>query len=372
MTDVIVERPGRRIWVRDRRAQIAVGAVVLLLVALVVMRARRPAEEEADETPVVTATTEIVRVEPFSITVSAIGSVEPQSGAEARVAAPAATVVTRINVAEGQIVRAGDPLIELDASVFRAQVRGAQVAAEGAQRAFDRAQRLVAGGISPRKDLEAAETELAQARAELTEARRIESLSVLRSPIGGVVTSLDAALAQPVDANQSLIQIVNPAALAILFRLSPADAGRVSRGAEVALSTPAAGPDPAASYALGEGRVTGISAAVDSTSGGVEIRVVAPSPTRMLRVGESVSGRITLSVRATAVVVPLAALVPGETGVHVFVVDAGGIAHETPVTVGERSETAVEILSGLHGGERVVTEGAYGVSDGSRIEAPPA
>jgi multidrug resistance efflux pump len=257
MTDVVVERAGRRTWIRDHRPEIAAAALAIFLVVLLILRWPRAEEEAAAETPVVAATTEVVRVAPFAITVSAIGTVEPQPGAEARVAAPAQTVVTRIHVAEGQIVGAGDPLVELDASVFRARVREAEAGAEAAQRAYDRAQRLVSGGISPRKELEAAEADLARAGAELTDARRVESLSVLRSPIGGVVTSLDAALAQPVDENQPLVQIVNPARMAVLFHLSPADAGRVTRGAEVSLSTPVAGPDPAAALALGEGRVEG-------------------------------------------------------------------------------------------------------------------
>ena len=299
MTDVVVEgpRPRRVLWIREHPLLGAVGAALLALVVFLLIRRFRGAEEEAAaETPVVTATTEVVSVEPFAVTVTAIGTVEPQPGAEARVAAPAQTIVSRIHVAEGQTVHPGDPLVELDAAVFRARVRGAEAAAEAAERARDRAQRLVAGGISPRKDLEAAEAELAKANAELTEARRIESLAVLRSPIDGVVTSLDVALSQPVDANQSVVQIVNPAGLAVLFRLSPADAGRVSAGAAVALSTPAAGTGPASSSALGEGKVQGVSAAVDSASGGVEVRVAVPNPTRMLRAGESVSGRITLSV----------------------------------------------------------------------------
>lgn len=369
MTDVIVEGPGpRRIWIREHPWAAAAAAVLLLLVVLVILRNHRAPEEPPEETAVVVASTETVAVQTFAITVSALGTVETQPGGEARVAAPAQTVVSRIHVAEGQTVRAGDPLIELDESVFRARVRQAEAAAEAAQRAHDRARRLVEGGISPRKDLESAEADLARANAELTEARRIASLAVLRSPINGVVTSLDVALAQPVDANQPLVQIVNPSRLAVLFRLSPTDAGRVAVGAQVALSTPASGTETAA-LPLGEGKVQGISAAVDSTGGGVEVRVAVASPTRLLRVGESVSGTIILAEHPNAVVVPVAALVPGEEGTHVFVVNGQGIAHATPVRVGERSEDRAEILSGLHGGERVVTQGAYGVSDGARIRS---
>src|SRR5437016_48300 len=100
MTEVIVEGPGSgRIWIREHPAKaVAVVAVVLLAVWLV-LRLRGPAEEAAAETSVVAATTETVRVEAFAIRVAAIGTVEPEPGAEARVAAPAQTRVTSIHVA---------------------------------------------------------------------------------------------------------------------------------------------------------------------------------------------------------------------------------------------------------------------------------
>jgi multidrug efflux system membrane fusion protein len=136
----------------------------------------------------------------------------------------------------------------------------------------------------------------------------------------------------------------------------------------VVLATPEP-PAGGVSGRLGTGTVAGVSAAVDSTSGGVEIRVVVPSPTRMLKVGEEISGRITVAVHPNAVAVPLAALVPGDEGQHVFVVDANDIAHERPVTVGERSDVQAEILEGLAAGERIVVEGAYGVADGAEIQS---
>jgi hypothetical protein len=104
----------------------------------------------------------------------------------------------------------------------------------------------------------------------------------------------------------------------------------------------------------------------------VDVRAVVTSSAEPLRVGQSVNGRITLAEHPNAVVVPLVALVPVESAVQVFVVDAAGIAHATPVRVGARSDTDAEILSGLRGGERVVTTGAYGVTDGARVVAGSA
>ena len=73
------------------------------------------------------------------------------------------------------------------------------------------------------------------------------------------------------------------------------------------------------------------------------------------------------AVHAGAVTVPVAALVPSGDGFQVFVVDSGGIAHVRAVTVGARSESLAEILTGLTAGETVVTTGAYGIEDGTKI-----
>jgi multidrug efflux system membrane fusion protein len=181
-----------------------------------------------------------------------------------------------------------------------------------------------------------------------------------------VVTAVNAVLAQAVDANQPLVEVVDPSGLEVLFHLSPGDAARVSPGAAVELS---AGPD-SASRAVGSGVVRGVSAAVDSTSGSVTVRAAVTDPSRALRVGETVTGRITLAEHPGAVVIPASAVVPDDGGDRVFVVDSAGVAHARPVTLGARSEDEVEVLRGLRGGERVVTGGAYGVTDGARIQPP--
>jgi hypothetical protein len=66
-------------------------------------------------------------------------------------------------------------------------------------------------------------------------------------------------------------------------------------------------------------------------------------------------------------VIPVTALVPDGDGFKVFVVTAGDIARARPVSVGRRTEVSAEILSGLAGGERVVTEGAYGLEDSVKV-----
>ncbi len=342
------------------------GAVALL----VSCRGRQRSEDatQADRA-VVGAATAVATIQDFPQVVPAIGTVTPRPGRFAELAAPAATRVARIFVAPGQRVSEGDTLIEFERAPFDAAAKSAAAALESAQHAYARAIRLVEAGVLPQKDADQAATDLAQAQAAAGTARRSQQLATLRAPLSGVVTRMTAVLGASVDPSQPLVAVVDPAALDIVFSVSPTDAARIKEGAPVT----ATGGEGASAEALGQGVVTGVAAAVDSSSGAVPLRARIERPARPLRIGESVFGRIVTALHPRAVTVPIAALVPiaGQDGFQVFVVDNAGVAHARPVTVGARSETLAEIVTGLSGGETVVTTGAYGVEDGVRIGRPP-
>ena len=344
-----------------RISPFALGATLVLLAAA----CRGAAEhDDAESAPaaVVGAETAVVRAEPFTETVTAIGSVVVRAGHAASLAAPAAGRVARVLVAPGERVTRGQPLVVLEGAAFDASAASAEAALAVAQQNVERTQRLVREGVSPRKDAEAASAELARVRADVVAARRTAQLATLRAPIGGVVTRMTATLGANADPSQPLVEIADPSALDLVLEATPADAARVRPGATVALTAGQGGGE-----SLGGGVVTAVAAAVDSVTRGVAVRVRVTAPRRVLRIGETVAGRITVATRPRAVVVPAPALVPEGDGFKVFVVDAKQVAHARPVTVGGRTDAAAEIVSGLTAGERVVTVGAYGVDDGARI-----
>jgi RND family efflux transporter MFP subunit len=245
-------------------------------------------------------------------------------------------------------------------------LRAAQAGYTAAERAYERQQRLAAEGIVPKKDAEAASAELARARAEVEAARRSSQLSVLRSPISGVVTRMNATLGATVDPAQPLVEVSDPGAVDVLLMATPTDAARVRVGAKAALSA----GSTASGESLGIGSVVDIAGAVDSASRGVAIRVQAPTTRRPLKIGETVFGAIAIATRTDAIVIPNEAIVPDGEHFKVFVVDAQGIAHEREVKVGGKNEKGVEITEGLTAGERIVTYGAYGVTDSAKVETP--
>ncbi len=313
--------------------------------------------------PVVGARTAQATRHPFIETVDAIGTVAARPWALASLSAPAPARVERIDVSVGERVRAGQTLVELDHAPFDAAATSAQAAVALAQAAFDRATRLADQGISPRKDAETASSDLAQAQTALATAQRNQALASLRSPIGGVVTRLGAALGQSVDPGQAIVEVADPAALDIVLALSPALAGRIHAGDSVSL---VAGAN-AGGEALGLGLVQSVAVTLDSATRSVSVRARLDHPARALRIGETVFGRISVAVHADAVSVPVQALVPEGEGYRVYVVDSSGVAHARDVDVGARTESDAEILKGVSAGERVVTYGAYGVADSAKI-----
>jgi RND family efflux transporter MFP subunit len=352
--------------VRTRARVTAQCAIVLALAGVACKGSAATAEEQV--TPVVTAKTVVASVEPFTRTLSAIGSVVGRPGRYAALSAPSATRIAGVYATEGQRVGAGQPLVEFEQAQFRAAANAAQAAFAAAQRNYERAQRLANEGILPRKDAETAAADLAKARGDAVIAQRAAQLSVLRSPVSGVVTRMVAVLGAPADAGQVLVEVADPSAFDVVLALGPTEASSILPGRRVDLTA----GDKEGGEGIGVGNVASVGAAVDSGSRSVQIRVRVRSPVRALRLGESVLGVIAVETRPNAVVVPVEALVPGDApgSYKVFVVDNTGTAHARDVKVGGRTETKAEIVEGLKGGEVVVAQGAYGLEDSAKVARP--
>ncbi len=339
------------------------------LLTLALIGACHGSQKPADDSgPAVTGVrTAVATSEPFPEAVNVIGTVNARPGRYAALAAPGPTRVARIFVVPGQRVSKGDSLVEFERAPFDAQAQSAAAALSGAERNAARAARLAQAGILPQKDADQAAADLAAAQSAAVTARRAQELATLRAPLAGVVTRMTAVLGASVDASQTVVEVADPAALDVVFNVSPAEAGRIQTGDTLTLT----GTEGGARESLGSARVVSVAVAVDSVTRAVAVRahlnVGRPAETRPLRIGESVSGQIITGVHANAVSVPVEALVPEGEGFRVYVVDSSGIAHARPVVVGGRSEARVEIVRGLAAGERVVTTGAYGVTDSAKI-----
>jgi len=298
----------------------------------------------------------------FAETIDATAVVSGRPDRMATLSAPAAARVAAVHVVAGQHVNAGDALVELDQVAFRAAVDATAAALAAAEQQQARLQRLGDAGIAARRDVEAGAAALASARAAAQTARRQADLSILRSPISGVVTQVTAVLGATADPAQALVQVADGRALDLVLSIPPAQSAILRAGARVELLGGAR-----EATALGEGTVTAVGGVVDSATRAVVVRAAVQRTVRPLSIGETVAVHIAAAVRPHALVVPVEALVPDGESFKVFVADAAGMAHARAVDVGGRSDTMAEILKGLSAGERIVTYGAYGMDDSVKV-----
>ena len=318
---------------------------------------------DAEVPPVVGVRTALVTRRAVRETIDGIGTITTRPDHMAQMSAPAVTRVTKVYVTIGQRVSVGAPLVSFDRAPLDAQAAAARTALDAAQHSLDRAKRLVDAGIAPRKDLDQAANELARANADAIAAERMQSRATLHAPISGVVTTMNAVLGATVDPAQTLIAVADLSALDLLMPVPPDAAARVQRGQSIDMTARTSGD----AEALGTATVADIGGTIDSTARAVVVRAPITHPTRQLRIGETVFGRIVLAAHANALTVPAESLVPEGEGLKVFVVDAEHVAHATPVSVGVRDGGYAEITSGLSEGETVVTYGAYGVADSAKV-----
>ena len=293
--------------------------------------------------------------------ITAPGSIEALPDHLARITPPVSGRIDRLHRALGDAVRAGDVLFTLDSSDLSAahgETTKARDAAAQARRDLDRQQLLFDADIAARKDLEAAQlarsqadsdvrttqAKLAQLGASDTTGRRL----VVRAPLAGRVIEMSAAQGGYWnDINASLMTIADLSQVSLTAAVPEKDLAQVFVGqrARVRLN---AFPD-----APREGTVRYLGEVLDPDTRTVKVRLILDNADGRLRPG-MFAKVLFAGPSHEAPVVPASALLQSGLFTRVFVERAPGRYAARDVTVGASLGDAVEIVSGLKPGERVV------------------
>ncbi len=250
----------------------------------------------------------------------------------------------------------------------RKELDAAQVAYVEARNQYELAEQhlkaLQAGG--KQQQLKAAKGQLESAHGKYLGAEAQLNYSEIRSPISGVVTDRPLYPGEMAAAGTPLITVMDTRQVVARAHI-PQD-----QAALLKVGDPATIIGPADEQV--EGKVTVVSPALDPNSTTVEVWVQAANPHQTLRPGSSVHLAIVARKVPDAVVVPASALLTSaETGTSVMTVGSDGLGHLTPVKVGIRNEGEVQITEGVKPGDQVISQGAFGLPDNTRVQvqAPP-
>ncbi len=221
---------------------------------------------------------------------------------------------------------------------------------------------------SKAQELKSAQGQLAAAKGKYQGAAAQLSYSEIRSPISGVVTDRPLYPGEMATAGTPLLTVMDLSHVIAKAHIPQAEAALLKVGDKASVSVPGQ-EDPI------PGKVSVVSPALDPNSTTVEVWVDARNPHQDLKPGTSVSISMLAQTIPDALTVPAAAVLTEADGTtSVMVVGDDGRAHQRDVKTGVHQDNQVQIVSGVKAGERVVTAGAYGLPDNTRVQlqAPPS
>lgn len=287
----------------------------------------------------------------------------------ARVSSPIAGRVVRLQAKPGDSVKAGQPLLWLDSPDYGAAVADLQKADAGLRQkdqAYQRAKTLFEGQVLARKDLEATEADLAQARAEYARAKgRMKNLTLvdphgadstfmLRAPISGMVVDRQVNPGTEVrpDAPNPLFVITDPAHLWVVVDLSERELGKVHRGQAVRVEA-----DAYPGLFL-ETRIDAVGEVLDPATRKIQARCLLANPKFNLK--PEMFARVTLlsDSNSKVIQIPNTALITEGLHHYVFVEKAPGELEKRPVTLSHQGQETSVVADGLTAGTRIATRGA--------------
>lgn len=280
--------------------------------------------------------------------------------------------ITQINFQEGQKVRKGQVLIQLDATIERAELAQAQAAIALSKANYERAEELTRRGAGTQRALDEARAKLRtdEAAVQLAEAR-LEKYT-LSAPFDGVVGLRRVSVGDYVSPGAEIVNLEQIDPLKVDFRVPEVFLAAVRARQRITASVDAL---PGREFA---GEVYAIDPLVDAGGRSIVIRARVANADDALRPGLFARVLLTLDERPNAAFVPEQSIVPVGDQHFVFKVVDGPqagtkVVTNTRVKVGERRRGEVEIMEGLKAGDVVVTAGLLKIRDGMPVMVvPPA
>lgn len=315
------------------------------------------------------------------VVLEANGSVAPDSSVELH---PQTTsVIRKVHIKEGQFVKAGELMFTLDdrseradVDKARAQLARDQASVADLERQYQRTSALVAQKFMAQSALDTVKSQLDAARALLAVDRAAvqgsavsASYSSIRAPMAGRVGAINVYPGSLAQIGTPLTTITQLDPISVAFSLPEsalADLLAAQRRGKVAVEARVGAGHPPAS-----GTLSFIDNAVDPVAGTIRVKARFDNRDHSLWPGQYVSARLTVRTLAGAVVIPQTAVINNTRGTFVYVLAEDQTAKQMPV-VRQHAFGLNVAVTGLAGGEQVITEGKQNLRPGGKVKLAAA
>lgn len=372
----------------SKRRRVALGTAMALLLAAglgwFVSRSRedtRPARESASPPPIPVgvATAKIGDVE---VTLAALGTVTPL--ATVSVKTQISGRLTQVGFEEGQMVKEGDFLAEIDPRPYRYALRQAEgqlmrdrALLENARLDRERYQRLVKQNSISRQQLDTQESLVRQYEGvvEIDEgnvANAALNLDYCRitAPVSGRVGLRQVDLGNYVQAGgETIVVLTKLQPITVVFPVAEDHLPRIMKQIQAGKKPPVAVYDRSGRKLIGEGALGSFDAQVDPATGTVKFKAQLDNRDLALFPNQFVNVRLLVETLRQVTVIPTAGVQYGPQGAFTFVLSKEDTGIARPIGLGPSEGERTVVLSGLEPGERLVIAGADRLRDGAKVKA---
>ncbi len=386
--DTVTALPARR-WLAPSRIWAFVVLLAIAGLAFVVLRLTtvpKPADPPANTTRPVPVDVATAVTGDFGITLAALGTVTPL--ATVSVTAEVSGKLVQIFYQEGQMVKAGDPLAEIDARPFQNALHQAegqllrdQALLDNARIDLKRYRLLVSQNSAPRQQLDTQDSLVHQFegtvkidQAQVDNAQLNVDYCRIKAPVSGRVGLRLVDLGNYVSAGgtNGIAVITQLKPVTVIFPVAedhlPAVMKQVLAGAKL----PVEAYDRGGGTLLAKGFLATVDNQVDPTTGTVKFRAQFDNSDLALFPSQFVNVRLLVDTLRDATVVPSVAIQYGPAGEFVYVVGGDDTVALRPVKLSRAEAEKVAVLSGLAPGARVVIAGADRLRDGAKVRVAAA
>ncbi len=339
------------------------------LALLVILGIACSALSYAGDSASVAVKTAVVIEKKIGETLIAYGVLDPDPDQVLSLSLPHAGLINRVWVRLGQRIKSGDKLLEvITAPDARMRYLQAQSAVDFASRELMRKQRLLKEQLATRAQVDAARKALRDARASLDALHKRgldRTKETLRAPMDGIITRLDVAQGQRVQADTTAMLIAAEKRLIARLGVEAEDLGRLKPGTPVTITSVFV-PEVKV-----ESQIREVHAMINPRTHLVE--VLSPIPEQQidhLVLGSRILGHIRLMPHQALVVPRSAVLNDNQSSAFVYTIRQGK-ARKIKVQTGMEQGDEIEIIGPLKAGDSIIILGNYELSDGMAIREIP-